>query len=440
MVSLLNSSATLRDLVLSQCNFGGILPRYIGNFSRLRGLYLGGNVIHGDIPNEIQFLVHMEELEINGNQQTGIIPSSLGSLQSLIYLDLSENKLSGVLPSSLGKFSMLSELYLQSNNLQEPVSRSGSEILAEEPVSRSGSEILAEDGNRLSDNENCGHSENNEVNEEQIDNDSAVELSANKQLCGEYGMGSDLSTCGDMYSYGILLLEIFTGKSPTCDIFNNELTLHNYTKMAIPERVIEIVDPKLFHEEANATPKTFVLGDRILECLVSIFKIGIACSMELPRDRMNIDNAIKELRSIKDTLVQLGDISTIPRLRDQGLHHHHDAELRPSGHIDHSPVYLDEQPNSSPVNHMQQPASGENSVDSNTGESPPESPVENDYTDLPQPRRSTITRVMPNSRNASIAAAVVSKSQCRLRQRFPPPSIEAGGAPTTTKALTNSIR
>nr|GMD65947.1 hypothetical protein Iba_chr12cCG10280 [Ipomoea batatas] len=65
-------------------------------------------------------------------------------------------------------------------------------------------------------------------------------------------------------------------------------------------------------------------------------------------------------------------------LRDQSLHHHHDGELRPSGHIDHSPVYLDEQPNSSPVNHMQQPASEENSADSNSGESPPESPVEND--------------------------------------------------------------
>ncbi|XP_019163085.1 PREDICTED: probable LRR receptor-like serine/threonine-protein kinase At3g47570 [Ipomoea nil] len=129
----------------------------------------------------------------------------------------------------------------------------------------------------------------------------------------EYGMGSDLSTFGDMYSYGILLLEIFTNKSPTSDICNNGLTLHNYVRMSMPEKVTEIVDPKLFHNKAYATPKSLVLQNHIIECLVSIFKIGIACSMELPRDRMSIGNAVKELHSIKDTLVELGDIGTIPR-------------------------------------------------------------------------------------------------------------------------------
>jgi len=126
-------------------------------------------------------------------------------------------------------------------------------------------------------------------------------------------MGSDLSTFGDMYSYGILLLEIFTNKSPTSDIFNNGLTLHKYVRMSMPEQVIEIVDPKLFNEEANATPRSLILQNQIIECLVPIFKIGIACSMELPRDRMSIGNAVKELHSIKDTLAELGDIRTIPR-------------------------------------------------------------------------------------------------------------------------------
>ncbi|KAJ0100876.1 hypothetical protein Patl1_06583 [Pistacia atlantica] len=61
-------------------------------------------------------------------------------------------------------------------------------------------------------------------------------------------MGSEVSTYGDVYSYGILLLETFTGKRPTDEMFNGDLDLHNFVKAAIPERVIEIVDPVLLLE------------------------------------------------------------------------------------------------------------------------------------------------------------------------------------------------
>ncbi|CAL5341410.1 unnamed protein product [Camellia sinensis] len=59
----------------------------------------------------------------------------------------------------------------------------------------------------------------------------------------EYSMGEMASTLGDVYSFGILLLEIFTGKGPTDTMFKDHLNLHNFIKNALPNRVMEIVDP-----------------------------------------------------------------------------------------------------------------------------------------------------------------------------------------------------
>ncbi|MQM14333.1 hypothetical protein Taro_047265 [Colocasia esculenta] len=59
----------------------------------------------------------------------------------------------------------------------------------------------------------------------------------------EYGMGGDVSTEGDVYSYGILLLEMFTGLRPTDGTFKDGSTLREHAKVVFPERVMEILDP-----------------------------------------------------------------------------------------------------------------------------------------------------------------------------------------------------
>ncbi|KAM3737726.1 hypothetical protein ACB098_09G077600 [Castanea mollissima] len=65
----------------------------------------------------------------------------------------------------------------------------------------------------------------------------------------EYGMGSQVSTLGDIFSYGILLLEMFTEKKPIDEMFIDGLSIHKFTKMALPEHVMDIVDPSMFFEE-----------------------------------------------------------------------------------------------------------------------------------------------------------------------------------------------
>ncbi|MBA0603715.1 hypothetical protein Gorai_001941, partial [Gossypium raimondii] len=125
----------------------------------------------------------------------------------------------------------------------------------------------------------------------------------------EYGMGSELSTKGDVYSYGILLLEMFTGKRPTDERFKESLSLHNFVKSTLPERITEIIDPILLQQRdtrgtiANITRNRNILGNgRHLQCLISMLKIGLICSGESPSERMDMNDIVTKLCSIRDKL------------------------------------------------------------------------------------------------------------------------------------------
>ncbi|GMN69882.1 hypothetical protein TIFTF001_038926 [Ficus carica] len=123
----------------------------------------------------------------------------------------------------------------------------------------------------------------------------------------EYGMGSKVSIEGDVFSFGILLLEIFTGKKPTDENLDG-LSLHQLVKMALPTKVMEIVDQCLLiegEEESSRSGSTVRIGnERVNECLISVFTIGLMCSEELPRERMKINDALNDLHKIKKMLLK----------------------------------------------------------------------------------------------------------------------------------------
>ncbi|XP_059658312.1 putative receptor-like protein kinase At3g47110 [Cornus florida] len=121
----------------------------------------------------------------------------------------------------------------------------------------------------------------------------------------EYGMGANVSTQGDVYSFGILLLEMFTGKNPTNSMFTNNLSPHNYAKTALPDRVMAITDSELRSGFVAASIRTSQCNIvRLEECLVSIFQIGVICSAELASERMDIRDVLLELHMIRNLFLQ----------------------------------------------------------------------------------------------------------------------------------------
>lgn len=89
----------------------------------------------------------------------------------------------------------------------------------------------------------------------------------------EYGMNRLVSTQGDVYSYGVVLLEMFTNLRPTDDLFEDRVNLHRFVRELLPDRVMEAVDPQL---------RTLMMNnEKMNECMALIFSIGVSCSEEI---------------------------------------------------------------------------------------------------------------------------------------------------------------
>ena len=120
-------------------------------------------------------------------------------------------------------------------------------------------------------------------------------------------MGSEVSTLGDTYSFGILLLEMFTGKRPTDSMFKDDFNLHNFATVALPDRLSEVLDPMLLEAERGWDDPAHV----VQKSLVSVIEIGVACSSKFPRERRNIGDVATELGRIRDNL----NANRMPRFR-----------------------------------------------------------------------------------------------------------------------------
>ena len=103
-----------------------------------------------------------------------------------------------------------------------------------------------------------------------------------------------MSASGDVYSYGIMLMEVLTKRRPTDEeMFNENLDLRKW----ITQSLMDVVDANLFSEEEQVTCKSEI-------CIASMIELALDCTKEMPESRITMKEVVKRLNKIKDTFLE----------------------------------------------------------------------------------------------------------------------------------------
>uniref|UniRef100_A0A8R7Q7E8 non-specific serine/threonine protein kinase n=2 Tax=Triticum urartu TaxID=4572 RepID=A0A8R7Q7E8_TRIUA len=112
----------------------------------------------------------------------------------------------------------------------------------------------------------------------------------------------------DVFSFGIMLLEVFTGKRPTDPMFVGESSLRQWVSQAFPAKLVGVMDEKLqqddvmnlvFHHQTLSTSSSSSSIACNRNFLVSIFELGLECSGDSPGQRASMSDVVMRLKNIK---------------------------------------------------------------------------------------------------------------------------------------------
>ncbi|XVE69394.1 hypothetical protein DITRI_Ditri09bG0148900 [Diplodiscus trichospermus] len=305
----------IRYLDLGDNNLQGQLPIEITNCSNLQQLILSNNNLTGKIPFDLGGMKNLLELSLANYNLTGSIPS-FGNLSSLYFLVLHYNYLEGIISSALGRLSNLDYVDLGTNSLSgtiPPAVYNLSSITTLTLASNQLSGWLPPELGFVYP----------KLEEFYIgDNQFTGIIPRYLNLAQRLDIAIDVANAIDYLHHDCETMIVHCDLKPTNVLLDDDMVAHvgdfglaklmsietgnigsDQKSSSMIKGTIGYIAPEIgeFRQRLRSRPQK---EGEIWECLVSATKIGIACSIEIPSDRMRIKDDIIQLKATKARLLR----------------------------------------------------------------------------------------------------------------------------------------
>jgi hypothetical protein len=129
-----------------------------------------------------------------------------------------------------------------------------------------------------------------------------------------------------VYSFGILLLEIFIAKKPTDEMFKEGLSMNKFVLDMDDKQLLKVVDQRLinqfeystqnFSSDCNSSSTSASIDNsysdgipdwmhKAEECIAASMRVGLSCVSYHPKDRWTMREAVSKLHGIKQSILGL---------------------------------------------------------------------------------------------------------------------------------------